>query len=132
MDSQVDTEQQSPAWTPRHEMASRAMLAFIANAGRDPEQPSLHLPTVATSSVEMADAMLSAMGKLAEKPAKPAPDAPTLAEFAATSGASDVLNHYEAARADMAYWQKRALAAEAKLREQAQTIVAQPYDRRTH
>jgi hypothetical protein len=127
MDTQADTEQ--AAWTPRHEMASRAMLAFIANAGRDPEQPSLHLPTVATSSVEMADAMLAAMNTKAEQPA---PAAPTLAQFVAASGTADVLRHYEAVRGDLTLWQERALKAEAKLREQAETIVAQPYDRRTH
>jgi hypothetical protein len=129
MDTQADTEQ--AAWTPRHEFASRAMLAFIANAGHDPEQPSLHLPTVATSSVEMADAMLAAMNKQAE----PAPAAPTLAEFVAASGTADVLRHYEAVRGDLTLWQERALKAEArlaKLGELGETIVAQPYDRRAH
>jgi hypothetical protein len=129
MNMDNDTEQQSPAWTPRHEFAGRAMLAFITNAGRDPEQPALHLPTVAASSVEMADAMLAAMNKKAEQPA---PAAPTLAQFVAASGTADVLRHYEAVRGDLTLWQERALKAEAKLAEQAETIVARPYDRRAH
>jgi hypothetical protein len=130
MDTQADTEQ--AAWTPRHEFASRAMRAFIANAGRDPEQPALHLPTVAASSVEMADAMLAAMSK---RPEQPQPAAPTLAEFVAASGTADVLRHYEAVRGDLTLWQERALKAEArlaKLGELGETIVAKPYDRRAH
>lgn len=118
-----DTEPES-IWTARHELASRAMLAFIANAGQDPEQPTLHLPTVAASAVAMADAMLAAMDA-------PAAQVPDLAELAKATG-SEILAHYEAAHGNLQYWQQRAQAAEALLVEQAETIVAQPHDRRTH
>lgn len=125
------THNQPTAWTPRHEYAGRAMQAFISNIDCY-IQLGQHLPTVAATSVIMADHMLAALGAEQESTTPVVPEVVSMRQMVTASGADEVLTNYEAVRSDMYHWQRRALAAEDELRLlRGETILAQPHDRRS-